>query len=608
MLGYRDSKGRSRAMEILLCTSEIGLDAGGLALHCEQLKKIFTDLGHTVHIEVILKPSEYYVIDGGYDLELGNKICYAYKLKQMIKKYKNRVDLCISCGAGRTAYYSMLFCKEKNIPLYIVLCGSEVNLSWEKVDLAFYNKEAFAYTSQVIGLSEELLKNAKRYIGNRSVKYRIIPLICQMENNNGNEIIEKKEYSKVVYASGASFLGEKKGIANLLLAFSDLINNLKRDDILYLFGKIDDDIKKQYLEIIINNSLENNVYLCGYLPRKDYIKKMKEVDVYIQASPFEGFGMSVAEAVNEGKDILISDTGYIAEMIGEKFQNHIMDSLNPADMSKSIYRFSEEIIIKNDKSAIRRLLSNLLSEDSVVSQWKEVLLNNQENIFSRDKCSCCTVMFHDVDSMYSGVDYAKEGFERLIQVLFENNYKLCSVKEYFSAIDKENRIICTFDDGYENVYKNALPIMKRYGFTATVYICPDLIGKNNLWNHRDEINRRHLDEKMVFALVESGWEIGSHGLSHMNMIRLSDHELEKCLFDSKDRLEKFGKIDSFCYPYGVFNLFIKEKVKKYYSNAFSVTVGGNDYRNDMYQITRLTPEALIDHLELSSFVYGEVST
>ena len=141
-------------MKILLCSSETGSDAGGLALHCSQLKDIFEELGHEVFVELLLNPNAYNVIDGGYDPKLGSKIRAAYKIKSLINDYKDKADICVSCGAGITAYYSMLFCKERGIPLYVVLCGSEVNLSYGQADLAFFNMEALGYATAVIGLSE----------------------------------------------------------------------------------------------------------------------------------------------------------------------------------------------------------------------------------------------------------------------------------------------------------------------------------------------------------------------------------------------------------------------------------------------------------------------
>ncbi len=586
-------------MRILLCTSEIGDNAGGLAFHCNQLKAIYEKLGHDVLVCLLSEEDEYCVIDGGYDSALGNKIRIAYKLKEMSKNYGEKIDLCVSCGGGASAYKAMLFCKKHLIPMVVVLCGSEVNLACGKAELAFYNMRAFEYASTVIGISKELVENAKILIDNPRCSFEVIPIACNMTSKSGEkeaDILDDIVKNRLIFVSGAAFLGEKKGISNLITAFAKLINHKERQDVLYLFGKIDDDIAEQYRALIEKYSLEQNVYLLGYLSRDKFIEKFSESDIYIQASPFEGFGISVAEALCADKDILITDSGYIAEAIKTSFPGHIIHSLNPELLADCIYDFIVSTYPKNEKRKIRELLAESLSESVVVEKWEEVL--NKTNVLKSNHYpeKCVSVMFHDVNCSYSGVDYDKEGFEQLLRSVYEKGYKLVSAKEYFDSNCKERQIICTFDDGYENVYVNALPVMKKYGFTATVFVCPDLIGKNNSWNHRDDVNRRHLSHEMINSLVQENWEIGSHGLSHYNMLRLSEHEIDECLSKSRQLLEIYGKIESFCYPYGIFNLYVKSKVRNYYSRAFSVTVGGNNYLDDPYQITRFTPEELLKWL------------
>lgn len=582
-------------MKILLCTSETGTAAGGLALHCVQLKEIFEKLGHKVFVEVILNQQRLFVVEGGYDSTLSKKIHASYMIRDIIKKY-NQIDLCVSCGGGRTSYYSMLFCKTKNIPLNIVLCGSEINLAYENIDLAFYNSEALKYASAVIGLSRELNENAKMLGTNSECKYYVIPNFYEFKQCNKKKISDNKQ--SIVYAMGASFLGEKKGVANLILAFAKLINEKNRNDKLYLFGKIDLDLEEKYKKLIEDNLLEKNVFLLGYLERERFHQKMVEVDTYLQVSPFEGFGNSVVEAIGEGKDILISDTGYIAEEIKQRFPNHIISSLEPVNLATILNEYAKKTFKKNEAILIREILEDKLAKESVILKWKDVLNNTMEMCMKYKNGICNAVMFHDVDNTYSSIDYDKDGFRELIKKLANRGIRLCSVRDYFKMVSKDKIVVCTFDDGYENVYKNALPILQEYGFTATVYICPDLIGKKNDWNHKDEINRWHLTHEMILELVNAGWEIGSHGISHINLRRLSEQELLNNLSKSKKMLEIYGPIESFCYPYGAFNEFIKDKVSKYYNNAFSVSIGGNNVEADLYQIIRLTPEELKYRLEL----------
>ena len=90
---------------------------------------------------------------------------------------------------------------------------------------------------------------------------------------------------------------------------------------------------------------------------------------------------------------------------------------------------------------------------------------------------------------YSNIDTNVQSFKTFVQSIFDKGYKLCSSSFYFSCPDKSNLIICTFDDGYTGVKEYGLPILKEFGFTATVFVCSNYIGKKNDWNLKDKKNR-----------------------------------------------------------------------------------------------------------------------
>ena len=163
------------------------------------------------------------------------------------------------------------------------------------------------------------------------------------------------------------------------------------------------------------------------------------------------------------------------------------------------------------------------------------------------------------------------------------------MRDYLAKNAEERRswIVCTFDDGYSGLIDNALPILSQYGFTATVFVCTDLIGKDNKWNNKDAVLRRHLNMVELRLLYKNGWEIASHGVSHNNLLKLTDIELGYELKHSHDFIVKeWGEAITYAYPYGAYNTFIKNCVGKYYKYAFSVTQGGTSLIADSLQIRR----------------------
>ena len=153
--------------------------------------------------------------------------------------------------------------------------------------------------------------------------------------------------------------------------------------------------------------------------------------------------------------------------------------------------------------------------------------------------------------------------------------------------ERKRCVVCTFDDGYKNLLSMAMPILAKYGYTATVYVCTGLIGKDNKWNNKDATLRQHLNLDDIVKLKENGWEIASHGVTHRNLLKLSDKEVEYELSESKRMLSNIvGDVMTYAYPYGSYNRFIKFCVEKYYKYAFAVSQGGTSLAIDQLQLRR----------------------
>lgn len=579
-------------MNILIVTSEIGNHAGGLALTCYQMKNLLEEIGHTTFIESSLNEKTNLAIKGGYDPKLSTKINYSYNIKKLSEKYKE-IDLVIAYGAEKNSYMASLLAKKINKKFIIVLCGSDINIALGSVDSYNYNYHSLKNADKIIGLSEELVENSKLILEKEDKVYEVIPNVYEVKN----EINYKKiDFKSINFALGSTFLNEKKGVSNFIKAFAKYCHEYNRFlDKLYLFGHIDEDLKKSYYNIITETNMEKNIILQGGLDRDKYLNSLKHMDIYVQPSFFEGCCNSIGEAIFEGKFIFLSDTGYFPEILKTSFPEVIIKSLDIEEIPAILNSCVNSIKEKDYRKNLVDYLKELSKKDTILEKWEKVLTFVSEKKIIKDSCA---VMFHDIENSYTGLDYHREGFRKLVELVHLKGYRLCSYREYTESKNKSNLIICTFDDAYEGIYHNAFPVLKEYNFTATVFVCPDLIGKDNDWNRRDTIIRTHVNLDMLYSLAEHNWEIGSHGLGHYNLLRLSQTNLERNLEDSKRILEdKFGKVDCFCYPFGDFNRYIKGLVTKYYDFAFSVDVGGNDYKKDRFQFTRLVPEELKKMME-----------
>ena len=85
----------------------------------------------------------------------------------------------------------------------------------------------------------------------------------------------------------------------------------------------------------------------------------------------------------------------------------------------------------------------------------------------------------------------------------------------------------TFDDGYEETSTIAAPLLRQFGFCATVFVTPAEIGTPGFmtWDQ-------------VRALAQDGVQIGSHTMSHVYLPLLPHEKLRYELAESKRVLEQ----------------------------------------------------------------------
>jgi peptidoglycan/xylan/chitin deacetylase (PgdA/CDA1 family) len=170
-------------------------------------------------------------------------------------------------------------------------------------------------------------------------------------------------------------------------------------------------------------------------------------------------------------------------------------------------------------------------------------------------------------------------FERGIKFLHDLGYKAVPLEEIFkqtsgSINEGGQKVVITFDDGYENAYLNAFPILQKYGFTAFIFIITGFVGKPNSWDFNfGRKRKRHLSWKQIKEMSEFGFGFGSHTVNHPDLTKIDPNWVEYELKKSKEALEdKLGKEVIFLsYPFGRYNRFVQEEAQRLgYKRAYTL--------------------------------------
>ena len=164
-----------------------------------------------------------------------------------------------------------------------------------------------------------------------------------------------------------------------------------------------------------------------------------------------------------------------------------------------------------------------------------------------------------------------------------------------AALPPRPVIIC-FDDGPETQYTYALPLLKKYSYTATFFLFTNAIGRPH-----------YLSWDQVTELSNEGMQIGCHSRFHPYLTRISsERELWDEIAGAKATLEAhLGKpVTVYAYPFGQYNEHIVELVKKAgYTCARGTNSGIVHTREDLFTLTGLirtaNPRSLVISLARS---------
>ncbi len=186
-----------------------------------------------------------------------------------------------------------------------------------------------------------------------------------------------------------------------------------------------------------------------------------------------------------------------------------------------------------------------------------------------------------------------ETFEEQMQLLYENGYSSLTMEELSEYLDgniavPEKSVVLTFDDGYLSNYIYAYPILKKYGFRATVFVITGMV-----MDKTEELNSKRLNFIGWDQIHQYGdvFEHGGHTHnlhyvtgSYSHLVSSPKRKIIADLKKSQDLLQT----EYFAYPYGQYNDKVIDALKETgYKMAFTTNPGRVFPGDDLYRLGRL---------------------
>jgi peptidoglycan/xylan/chitin deacetylase (PgdA/CDA1 family) len=159
----------------------------------------------------------------------------------------------------------------------------------------------------------------------------------------------------------------------------------------------------------------------------------------------------------------------------------------------------------------------------------------------------------------------------------------------------ERPVVLTFDDGFADFFTEALPVLKQYGFTATLYVLTEFINGTSRWlQHEGEATRPMLTWDQLTEISKCSIEIGAHSLSHRQLNTLLPAMAREEIVHCKRLLEHHlgREVSTFAYPFGYHSATLRQLVREAgYTSACTVKDEICSETTNSFALVRLTVSA-----------------
>jgi peptidoglycan/xylan/chitin deacetylase (PgdA/CDA1 family) len=203
--------------------------------------------------------------------------------------------------------------------------------------------------------------------------------------------------------------------------------------------------------------------------------------------------------------------------------------------------------------------------------------------------------YHRIDEDNHRSSVYPEQFFLQLEHLANHKYRVLALEDLYRTLEQRQSlprrsVVLTFDDGFADNYVHAYPVLRQFGFPATIFLTVGFIGAHTLPvlsdTHRALLP---LSWEQVHEMHGHGVTFGSHTLTHPSLPQLTQEAAKQEVLASRVLLqEKLGHVVSFfCYPRGALTPAVKEIVRQAgYSGACSTFPGPIRLESDRYALPR----------------------
>lgn len=460
------------------------------------------------------------------------------------------------------------------------------------------------YGRNVIVVSESLQEHLSQELGLRKEDIRIIPNGIDIDfwkkpkkRARKIDVFGVLEKTKVVLFVGR-LTGPKGEVVRFLISRVVPEVEKKTGCVFYIIGglKVPRDIPA--LIESANQQLGRKTVILKEF-QKNIARYLHAADVVIAS------GRVAMESILANKPTLaFGETNYHGRVTEETFDTYAKTNFGDTGVFQEAEpgRVSQDLIsLLKDRNRKRQNSWHRLAS----SRFDIKMVNTKvQEVYERARAKATSpafipvLMYHRVvveppTGSRHGLWVTREQFQRQMSSLAMRGYTPITFLDYRKFIQGESHlpdqpIILTFDDGYEDNYREAFPVLQEFGFSAVIYLVTDKKRRTNFWDP-GEPQVPLLKPTQVREMAGSHIEFGSHTISHVRIPDTSEKQLRRELSESKISVEDLTGMEavSFAYPYAAYNNVAKQIVaEEGYEFAVAGDSGTIRFTDDFYEIRR----------------------
>ena len=199
-------------------------------------------------------------------------------------------------------------------------------------------------------------------------------------------------------------------------------------------------------------------------------------------------------------------------------------------IATSVYKEQTKPVIESKRTEMKQVPADVQAKAHTASPPAELRVPILMYHYIRDYTN-------QDDQLGIGLSVSPSTFQNQLTLLKNSGYQSITLNQFASGSYPNKSVVITFDDGYEDHYTDAWPILKNAGMIGTFFVVKNFTGKSG-----------YLTQDQIREMRVGGMEIGGHSTSHKNLMNLSYEAAAKDIAQSL-----VGTDNVFCYPSGKYS-------------------------------------------------------